>query len=153
MRTEFWRAAKLLLAQLLKLDIDEQLVREVDYLMAKNQVLKNQITINGRRLRFTDEQRSLLVDKAKALGKRLFDVVTIVRPETILHWQKKLAAMKFDSSKVERKTGRPRVDLDIEQLVLKLAGENRSWGYTRIAGAIKNLGIKISGSTVANIMV
>jgi len=57
MRTDFWREAKLLLAQLLKLDINEQFVREVDYLMAENQVLKNQITTSGRRLKFTDEQR------------------------------------------------------------------------------------------------
>ena len=68
MRTDFWRAAKLLLAQLLKLDINEQLVREVDYLMTENQVLKNQIKANGKRLKFTDEQRRLLVDKAKLLG-------------------------------------------------------------------------------------
>ena len=152
MRTDFWRAAKLLLAQLLKLDINEQLVREVDYLMAENQVLKNQITTNGKRLKFTNEQRRLLVVKAKALGQRLFDVVTIVRPETILRWQKKLIAMKFDSSKAARKVGRPRIEVDIEQLVLKLARENRSWGYSRIAGAIKNLGVKVSSSTVANIM-
>ena len=55
MRTDFWRASKLLLAQLLKLDINEQLVREVDYLMAENQVLKNQIKATGKRLKFTDE--------------------------------------------------------------------------------------------------
>jgi len=152
MQTNFWRATKLLLAQLLKLDINEQLIREVDYLMAENQVLKNQVTTNGTRLKFTDEQRRLLVDKAKELGKRLFEVVTIVRPETILRWQKKLAAMKFDSSKVERKVGRPLIEVDLEQLVLKLARENRSWGYTRIVGAIKNLEMKVSGSTVANIM-
>ena len=151
MRTDFWRAAKLLLAQLLKLDINEQLVREVDYLIAENQV-KNQIATSGRRLKFTDEQRRLLVDKAKLLGRRLFEVVTIVRPETILRWQQKLIAHKFDSSKIERKVGRPRVEQDIEQLVLKLARENRTWGYTRIAGAIKNLGMKVSCSSVANVM-
>jgi|GEM_PF-5525490 len=90
MRTDFRRAAKLLLVQLLKPDINEQLVREVDYLPAENQVFKNQVESNGRRLKFTDEQRRLLVDKAKALGKRLFEVVTIVCPETILYWQKKI---------------------------------------------------------------
>ncbi len=50
LKTERWKAAKLLLAQLLKLDINEQLVRKVDYLKAENQVLKNQLTQSGKRL-------------------------------------------------------------------------------------------------------
>ena len=152
MKTDFWRAAKLLLAQLLNLDINEQLVCEVDYLMAENQVLKSQLKEKGKRLKFTDEQRRQLVIKAKALGKRLFEVVTIVRPETILRWHKKLIAQKFDSSKVKRKVGRPKVDVEIEQFVMKFSRENKTWGYDRIAGAIKNLGYDVSGTTVANIM-
>jgi len=43
LKTDFWRAAKLLLAQILNLDINEQLAREVDYLRAENQVLKSQL--------------------------------------------------------------------------------------------------------------
>lgn len=78
--------------------------------------------------------------------------MTIVRPETILLWHKKLVAQKYDSSKVKRKPGRPKTDHEIEQLVLRLVKENRTWGYRRISGAIKNLGYKISASTVANIM-
>ncbi len=152
MKTEIWKAARLLLAQLLKLDINEQLVREVDYLKAENQVLKKQLTLSGKRLRFTDEQRRLLAIKAKALGKRLADVVTIVRPETVLHWHKKLVALKYDSSKIKRKPGRPKIELEIERLVLKFARENNTWGYTRITGAIRNLKHKISASSVANIM-
>jgi len=78
-------------------------------------------------LKFTEEQRRQLVIKAKALGKRLFEVVTIVRPETILLWHKKLISQKFDSSKVKRKVGRPKVDVEIEQLVMKFSGENQPW--------------------------
>ena len=152
LKTEIWKAAKLLLAQILKLNINEQLVREVDYLKAENQVLKNQLTKSGKRLKFTDEQRRLVAVKAKALGKRLTEVVTIVRPETVLRWHKKLIAQKYDSSKVKRKPGRPGIDIEIEQLVLKFVKENKTWGYGRIAGAIKNLGYKVSASTVANIM-
>ena len=71
MKTDIWKAAKLLLVQLLKLDINEQLSREVDYLKAENQVLKNQLTKSGKRLKFTNEQRRLLAVKAKALGETL----------------------------------------------------------------------------------
>ena len=76
LKTEMWEAVKLLLVQLLKLDINEQLARKIDYLKAENQVLKNQLTQSGKRLRFTDEQRRLLAIKAKTLGKRLAEVVT-----------------------------------------------------------------------------
>ena len=93
----------------------------------ENQVLRSQLKETGKRLRFTDEQRRQLVIKAKALGKRLFEVVTIVRPETILRWHKKLIAQKFDSSKVKRQVGRPKVDVEIEQLVMKFSGENQPW--------------------------
>jgi hypothetical protein len=134
------------------LDVNEQLVREVDYLKAENQVLKNQLTKFGKRMKFTDEQRHLLAVKAKALGKRLAEVVTIVKPEIVLLWHKKLVAQKYDYSKVKRKLGRPKTDREIEQLVLKFVKENKTWGYKRIAGAIKNLGYKVSASTVANIM-
>ena len=83
MKTDIWKAAKLLLAQLLNLEINEQLAREVNYLKAENQVLKNQFKQSGRRMKFTDEQRRLLAVKARALGKRLTEVVTIVQPTTI----------------------------------------------------------------------
>ena len=152
MKTDIWKAAKLLLVQLLKLDINEQLSLEVDYLKAENQVLKNQFKQSGKRMKFTNEQRRYLAIKAKALGKRLSEVVTIVRPATIVNWHKKLVAKKYDSSKVKRKPGHPKVDVEIEQLVLKFVKENRSWGYGRITGTIRNLGYKISASTVANII-
>ena len=78
--------------------------------------------------------------------------MTIVRPETILRCHKKLIAQKFDSLKVKRKVGRPKFDVNVEQLVLEFSGENNPWGYDRIAGAIKNIGYDVSGTTVANIM-
>ena len=139
LKTDFWRAAKLLLAQILNLDINEQLAREVDYLRAENQVLKSQLKETGKRLKFTEEQRRELVIKAKALRKRLFEVVTIVRPETILLWHKKLIAQKFDSSKVKRKVGRPKVDVEIEQLVLKFSRENKPWGVCALGGYQKKV--------------
>jgi hypothetical protein len=64
----------------MKLDINEQLAREVDYFKAE-QVLKNQITRSENCLRFIAEQCRLLTAKATALGKRLAEIVTIVRPE------------------------------------------------------------------------
>ena len=61
-------------------------------------------------------------------------------------------SQEYDSSKVKRKPGRPKTGHKIEQLVLTFVKENRFWGYGRITGAIRNLGYKISASTVANII-
>jgi len=63
-----------------------------------------------------------------------------------------LISGKFDSSKGRQGPGRPRINYEIEALVLRFAQENSSWGYDRIAGAVQNLGYKISDETVGNIL-
>ena len=75
-----------------------------------------------------------------------------MKPDTILGWYRNLVAKKFDGSKHRNKRGRPRVDGDIERLVLRMVNENESWGYDRIVGALDNLGIKITDTTVGNIL-
>jgi transposase InsO family protein len=76
----------------------------------------------------------------------------IVRPETILGWHRRLVAKKFDGSKNRQYPGRPRIGSDIEELVLRFAKENKSWGYDRIVGALANLGHEVSDQTVGNIL-
>ncbi len=89
----------------------------------------------------------------KQLGKKaLEEVANIVRPETILGWHRRLVAKKFDGSKNRTYPGRPRIDADIEELVVRFAKENKSWGYDRIVGALANLGHKVSDQTVGNIL-
>ena len=75
-----------------------------------------------------------------------------MKPETILAWLRKLVARKFDSSGSPRKPGRPRTPAEIEALIVKMAEENPSWGYTRIVGALSNLGIKRCEETVAEVL-
>jgi hypothetical protein len=73
----------------------------------------------------------------KKLGKQaLEEVATIVKPDTILAWHRKLVAQKFDGSEQRKSVGRPRVDKEIEDLVVQMAKENRGWGYDRIVGAL-----------------
>lgn len=114
--------------------------------------MANRLKASGKRLLLIDEQRRELAVKAVALGKRMIEVVTIVHPSTILAWHRRLVAMKFDSSNVPRKPGRPRTGVDIETLVIKFARENPEWGYLRIVGAIENLGHTFAKSTVKNIL-
>jgi len=77
----------------------------IEYLVEENRVLREQI--GRRRLRFTDNQRRRLAAKAKKLGRQvLAQIATIVTPETLLAWHRKLIAMKYDGSDF-RHPGRP----------------------------------------------
>jgi putative transposase len=89
----------------------------------------------------------------KKLGKKaLEEVATIVKPDTILTWYRKLIAQKFDGSQTRQSPGRPTIDEEIEALILRFVRENRSWGDDRIVGALANLGYTVSDQTVGNIL-
>jgi putative transposase len=68
------------------------------------------------------------------------------------HWHRRLVAKKFDGSRQRKALGRPKIDQELEALVVRMAQENRRWGYDRIAGALKHLGYTISDQTVGNIL-
>ena len=76
----------------------------------------------------------------------------IVKPETILGWHRKLVAQKFDGSQQRQSPGRPTIDPELEALIVRIAQENRSWGYDRIVGALANLGLTVSAQTVGNVL-
>ena len=117
----------------------------IDYLREENRVLREQL--GQRRLRFNDDQRRRLAVKAKGLTRRLLDEMSpMVTWETLLAWHRKLIAQKYDGSGL-RGPGRPRTAAEIEALVLRMAEENRDWGYRRIQGALSNLGHKMARST------
>jgi hypothetical protein len=95
----------------------------IDYLREENRVLREQL--GGKRLRFTDDQRRRLAAKAKELGRKLLlELGTIVTPETLLAWHRRLIAQKYDFT----------------------------WGYRRIQGALANLGHEIGRGTIAEIL-
>ena len=122
----------------------------IEYLVAENRILRDQI--KGW-IQLRDTERRTLAEIGKKLSKPTLDeVATIVKPDTILAWHRKLVAQKVDGSKHRKSPGRPRVDLELEELVLRMARENRTWGYHRIQGALKHLGYSISDQTVGNIL-
>ena len=75
-----------------------------------------------------------------------------MKPDTLLGWYRRLIARKFDGSKSRRYPGRPRIDDEIEQWVVRMAQDNSDWGYDRIVGAMANLGYRLSDQTVGNIL-
>ena len=122
----------------------------IEYFQEENRALREQF--GGKRLRFTDRQRRRLAVKAKAIGrKRLFEIGTLVTPDTLLRWHRELISKKYDGSR-NRKPGRPRTETDIEELVLLMARDNPRWGYTRIRGALHNLGHEIARNTIKRIL-
>src|SRR2546426_12099399 len=124
----------------------------IAYLHEENRVLK--ALLGGRRLRLTDIERRRLAALAHPLGrKRLKELATLVTPETLLRWYRRLIAQKFDGSQQRRPLGRTRVAEEVEQLVIRMADENATWGYRRIQGALKNLGHHIDAITVASMEV
>jgi len=126
-----------------------ELTLQNEYLRQENKVLRSKI--EGR-IRFNDEERRSLVDAAVAMGRKLMrEVVSIVKPETILKWQRRLEREKWDYSKQPRRPGRPRKPGEIEALVCRLAREN-IWGYRRIQGELAKLDVTISKSCVADIL-
>ena len=130
--------------------MNQRQLEVIDYLREENHVLREQL--GGRRLRFTDDQRRRWAAAAKGIGRKLLrEMATIVTPETLLAWHRKLIAQKYDGSG-RRAPGRPRTADEIESLVIRLAHENRDWGYERIQGALVNLGHSVAHSTIAEIL-
>jgi hypothetical protein len=121
----------------------------IEYLRAENLVLKAQP--RGRRVRLSDAERRRLALLGARLGHPILtEVATIVRPDTLLRWHRELIVRKRTNPK--RRPGRPAVHTEIRGLVVRMATENPSWGYTRIQGALKNLGHRVARTTVANIL-
>jgi hypothetical protein len=130
--------------------VDEALRLRNAYLVAENRIRRQQI--NGR-VPLTESDRKVLAELGHQLGKQvLAEIATVAMPATILAWHRQCAAPKVDPSTAPKSVGRPRMDKAVEDLVLRMARENRSWGYDRIVGALANLGYTLSDQTVGNIL-
>jgi len=121
----------------------------IEYLTEENRMLKERL--GGRHLRFTDAERRRLARRAHALGhKALSELSTLVTPDTLMRWYRTLVAQKWTYTR--RRPGRPRTIQVITELIVRMALENRSWGYTRIQGALANLGHDVGRGTIANVL-
>ena len=130
--------------------VDQELLARNEYLATENRILK--VHLNGRP-RLSDAERAILGEIGHRLGRKvLSDVATVAQPDTILGWYRKLVARKFDGSKARQGPGRPRIQREVEQLIVRMASENRDWGYDRIVGALANLGYEVSDQTVGNVL-
>src|SRR5262245_25577237 len=129
--------------------VDQELLLRNEYLAAENQILRGQL--KGRP-KLSDAERSEARRDWSSTGpqgtRRRSDYRSAGYHSG---WYRRLVARKFDGSK-HRSPGRPRVERAIEELIVRMAEENRSWGYDRIVGALANLGFEVSDQTVGNVL-
>jgi putative transposase len=122
----------------------------IEFLQAENRLLKDRL--RGKRIRFTDAERALLARKAKAVGRKaLMELETIVSPDTLLRWHRRLIAEKWNFVH-RRGPGRPGIMQEIADLIVRMAQDNPGWGYTRIQGALGNLRHRVGRGTIANVL-
>ena len=122
---------------------DRELARMVSYLKEENQILRARLP---ERINVTPKERQRLLRFGRNLGTTIQHVVTIVSPNTFMRW------LREERKAKPQKRGRPRTAEDLRDLILRMAREN-DWGYTRIMGELKKLGIKPpSRNTVKNIL-
>ncbi len=130
--------------------VDQALLLRNEYVVTENRILRNQLT---GRVRLTESERKTLAAIGQKLGKKaLQEVATIVKPDTILAWHRRLVAQKCDGSTQRKAAGRPMLDQEVESLIVRMAQEHRSLGYDRIVGALANLGVTVSDQTVGNVL-
>jgi len=121
----------------------------IDYLREENRVLRERL--EGRSLRLNDDQRRRLAARAKLLDRKTLErVATIVTPDTLMRWHRRLIALKWT---FERKgPGRPGILKVIQSSILRMAAENPAWGYARIQGELLGLGHRVARSTIAKVL-
>ena len=117
--------------------IDEALRQKLEFVLEGNRVYRALLDRQSPHWRLQDAERKVLTEKGKPLGKLLHDVITLVQPETLLKWHRRLVGSKWDfAHRRKPKPGRPSVSVEMERLVLQFARENPGWGYDRIVGAL-----------------
>ena len=115
-------------------------------------VLRHELSILRRQVgqpRFELHDRLLLAALSRVLPRRSWRAFP-VRPETLLRWHGHLIARRWTYP--HRPPGRPPIERAVRELILRLARENTSWGYVRIVGELRKLGINVSATLVRSVL-
>jgi putative transposase len=115
-------------------------------------VLRHELSILRRQVscpRFEPHDRVLLAALSRVLPRSSWNAF-LVRPETLVRWHRRLVARRWTYP--HRRPGRPPIDREVRLLIVRLAHENPSWGYLRIVGELRKLGIAVSATSVRNIL-
>jgi putative transposase len=121
--------------------------KEIEILVLRHElsILRRQVT----RPQLAPRDRLLLAALSRVLPRRSWPAF-LVTPATLLRWHRRLVAKHWTYA--HAKAGRPPVDRSVRELILRLARENSSWGYVRIVGELRKLGIDVSATLVRNVL-
>jgi putative transposase len=130
--------------------VNQELLLQAEYLAGENRILRAHLPA---RLRLSNPERAALGEIGRRVGRKaLAQVACVAKPDTILRWYRRLIASKFDGSRHRSYPGRPRINSETEELIIRFARENPTWGYDRIAGGLANVGHDVSDQTVGNVL-
>jgi transposase InsO family protein len=123
--------------------------RDLEVLVLRHQlkVLRRQV----KRLELRRSDRLLLAAASRNLPRSLWTSL-ILRPETLLRWHRELVRRKWTFQGRKGRAGRPAMDGETTELILRLGKENPRWGYQRIRGELLKLGVRVSATTVRSVM-
>jgi putative transposase len=124
------------------------LLRQIAYLKAENQILRSRLP---KSVQTTPAERSILVRLGSPLGSAIRELLGIVHYKTFLRWVRK-ERDGANVAKPRRKPGRPGITEDTTAIILRLARET-GWGYARIQGELKKLGITVAINTIKKILI
>lgn len=121
-------------------------------LEVENAVLRHQLSVLRRTVKRPELRRRdrVVLAVASRLLPRERWTVFVVSPQTILRWQRELVRRKWTYRR--RPAGRPPLDSERRELVLRLARENPRWGCVRIQGELRKVGIRVGATTIRSIL-
>lgn len=128
---------------------DRELAKQIQFLKVENEILCSKLPA---RVPLTPQEKKRLLKFGKPLKQAIKNLISIVSPRTFFRWLNgDKGKPSVGQSAATRRPGRPATPEQIRELIVAMAEEN-AWGYTRIHGELKKLGVKVSRSTVANIL-
>jgi putative transposase len=121
--------------------------KEVEIVLLRHQlsILRRQ----ARRPRLAERDRLVLAALSRVMPRRSWQAF-LVTPETLLRWHRRIIARRWTYP--HRRPGRPPLEPQVSELILRLARENGHWGYVRIVGELRKLGITVSATLVRNVL-
>jgi putative transposase len=115
-------------------------------------VLRHELSILRRQVgrpRFEPRDRLVLAALSRVVPRRSWSPFS-VRPETLLRWHQRLVARRWTYP--HRLPGRPPIEREVRELIVRLAHENTNWGYVRIVAELRKLGINVSATLVRSVL-
>ena len=125
----------------------DEVAREIEILVLRHQL---RVLARGRRMPLRRRDRLLLAAASELLGRdrwRSFPVSA----QTLLRWHRELVRRKWTYRR-RRRAGRPKIGGEAATLIVRLAKENPRWGYRRIQGELRKLGITVSATAIRSLL-